>query len=401
MNYVFTLIDKANLFLIGMVVLIFSSCHVARFFYWNYADVNDFKKFPSQTIETSSHSFQFQEYPQPALFEQVKYQGRTRNLSNFLSDRKTKTLAFIIIRNDTILFEHYWFGYDQTSIIPSFSLAKSFTAALIGIALDEGTIQSTHQPITDFLPQLKETDPRYAKITLQHLLDMRSGIQFDETTYGNPLAEISRLYYTKNIKKQVYSTPISTAPGMGFNYQSINAQLLGLTLEQATSTSPAVFLENKIWKPLGMEYSSSWSMDSKKHQTIKAYCCLNLRPRDLAKLGRLYLHQGTWNGKQVISSAWVKKSTTPLPRNFGYQNHWYSVKQKVTSYESVDGKKKSSKRLPSSITVTRYNHAFMATGHLGQFLYIHPQKKVIIVRMGKGLAKVNWVSLFNQIVEEL
>jgi len=204
-----------------------------------------------------------------------------------------------------------------------------------------------------------------------------------------------------NIKKQVYSTPISTAPGMGFNYQSINAQLLGLALEQATGMDPAHYLELKIWQPLGMEYSSSWSMDSKKHQTIKAYCCLNLRPRDLAKFGRLYLHQGTWNGKQVISSAWVKKSTTPLPRNFGYQNHWYSVKQKVISYESVDGKKKSSKRLPSSITVTRYNHAFMATGHLGQFLYIHPQKKVIIVRMGKGLAKVNWVSLFNQIVEEL
>ena len=170
MNYVFTLIDKANLFLIGMVVLIFSSCHVARFFYWNYADVNDYKKFPAITIETSNQPFQFQEYPQPGLFEQVRYQGQSRDLNRFLSDRKTKTLAFIVIRNDTILFENYWFGYDQTSIIPSFSLAKSFTAALIGIALDEGTIQSTHQPITDFLPQLKETDPRYAKITLQHLI---------------------------------------------------------------------------------------------------------------------------------------------------------------------------------------------------------------------------------------
>ena len=90
MNYVFTLIDKTNLFLIGMVVLIFSSCHVARFFYWNYADVNDYKKFPAKTIETNNQPFQFQEYPQPGLFEQVRHQGQSRDLNRFLSDRKTK-----------------------------------------------------------------------------------------------------------------------------------------------------------------------------------------------------------------------------------------------------------------------------------------------------------------------
>ena len=362
---------------LGAFVL--SSCYVARFFYWNYADVRDYKKFPAIPVKNDpSGRFFFHQKLKEDLFKQLDYDNTTIDLCDLLSNPKTKTLAFLVIRNDTILYENYWFGYDQSSVIPSFSIAKSFTAALVGIALDEGHINSLEQPVTDFLPRLKETDSRYEKITLRHLLDMRSGIEFDENSYRNPFAEISRLYYTKNIPNQIYNTRVDTTPGLSYNYQSINAQLLGMVLENVTRMDPAQYLEAKIWIPLGMEYPASWSIDSKKNRTVKAYCCLNARPRDFAKFSRLFLKKGSWQGQRVIAESWVESSLKWTSGISGYQNHWYIVRTRAHPGQNM-----------------------VALGHLGQYLYLDPAEKVIIVRMGKGQGNVNWMRLFDVLLERL
>jgi CubicO group peptidase (beta-lactamase class C family) len=188
--------------LLSLLVLVtLSSCHVARFFYYNFADMGDYKKFPSQKVDNPLKPFLFKEGAKqidpniPLRFNQKNY----RTFDQFLE--KERTLSFLIIRNDSVLYQNYFQHYDSASILPSFSLAKSFVSALVGIAIAEKTIKSVHQPITDFIPELKNT-PGFDKITFEHLLNMRSGIDFNEG-YSSPFADMAKYYYGLNLKKYI------------------------------------------------------------------------------------------------------------------------------------------------------------------------------------------------------
>jgi len=331
----------------------------------------------------------------------------TVDLDSILEVKKNKTLAFLVIRRDTILYERYFSDYKESSVIPSFSMAKSITSALIGIALGEGKIKSTDQPVTDFIPELSETDPRYKKITLQHLLDMRSGLDFNEESYKTPFADVAQLYYSRNIKKRLLKTSIEKPPNQEYTYQSANTQLLGWVLERSTGISPAQYLEEKIWKPVGMEFPASWSIDSRKNQTVKTYCCLNARARDYAKFGSLYLKKGNWEGKSIVPEAWVEVSTAPDPFNRGYKNQWYSTRREIYFDDLPSAKANlqphervmTSTRYPGKYFIYRYSSAFMAAGLLGQFIFVDPEKEVIIVRLGTGQGKITWSEMFNRIIE--
>jgi CubicO group peptidase (beta-lactamase class C family) len=130
------------------------------------------------------------------------------------------------------------------------------------------------------------------------------------------------------------------------------------------------YLEEKLWKPLQMEYDASWSIDKKKNGLEKTFCCLNARARDFAKLGRLYLNKGDWNGQQIVSKAWVERSTaidTTKGSSWEYQYQWW---------------------IPTK------TGDFMAKGILGQYIYVDPKTNLIIVRLGKGNGDTNFESLF-------
>ena len=195
----------------------------------------------------------------------------------------------------------YYRGNDETLQVPSFSMAKSFTSALMGIAVSEGYIEDVHDPVTKYLPELK--DPALKDVTLEHLLNMRSGIKSREFYYS-PFSDVAKYYYGRNIPKYVKKTKVEREPDERFHYNSLNTQLLGMTVKRATGKPLATYLEEKIWKPLGMEFPASWSIDSRTSATEKAFCCINARARDYAKFGRLYLNKGRWNGKQIIPM-WV------------------------------------------------------------------------------------------------
>jgi CubicO group peptidase (beta-lactamase class C family) len=247
-------------------------------------------------------------------------------------------------------------------------MAKSVTSILIGCAIDEGFIKSVDEPITNYIPELNEKG--FDKVTIRHLLQMTSGIEFKES-YSNPFGDAASFYYGRNLRKKISKMEMKTEPGTQFEYISGNTQLLGLVLERALhGKSVTQYLQEKLWTPLGMEYDASWSIDRKKDGLEKTFCCLNACARDYARIGRLYLNKGNWNGKQIVSQKWVEESTkldTTAGSASFYQFQWW------LPAPGVD---------------------FMAEGILGQFIYVNPSKDLIIVRLGKKEGEANWWSVF-------
>lgn len=325
---------------------------------------------------------------------------KTYGFDDFL--KKNKTVAFLIIRNDTLYYENYFSGYEAEDIVPSFSVAKSFVSALVGIAIDEGHIKSIHEPITNYLEELDTAT--FGKITIEHLLDMQSGIKNNEGYY-NPFGDVAVQYYGTNLRRCVRKLKVQFPPGKWFRYASINTQLLGMIVQNATKTPLDVYLQEKIWKKTGMEYDASWSIDSRKNRMVKAFCCLNARARDFAKFGRLYLHKGNWNGEQLISEKWVNESLSfPKLKNgliYSYQ-WWHNVRR--YPYEAVQ----DTISVPHYFVNRRYDGEtrkwafvpgddFYAHGILGQYVYVYPSKNIIIVRLGKQEGNVDWETFFLDI----
>jgi len=343
------------------------SCKVGRFFVYNFADISDYKKFPSREIKNDSAIFTFSEY-QDEIIPEV-YSTKDTLLEPYFEDEKT--VAFIIIHNDTIKYERYFEGYDETSIVPSFSMAKSVLSILIGCAIDDGLIQSTNEPVTNYIPELKENG--FDKVTILHLLQMTSGLKFNEG-YFNPFGEVATFYYGTNLRKAIAKSELEVEPGERFDYVSGNPQILGLVLERALKDKTiSEYFQEKLWTPLGMEYDASWSIDRKKNGLEKTFCCINARARDFAKIGRLYLNKGNWNGEQIVPENWVSESTkvdTTGGSVWYYQYQWW--------LPSLDGD-------------------FVAEGILGQFIYVNPTKDLIIVRLGKKHGDVNWAGLFVEL----
>lgn len=356
-----------RLFFVTMCFFYFSSCQLGRFVFYNFADIKDYKKFPSRPLKANPNYFSFH----------VTSKGKFPKEANGVSFDKflqlNKTVAFLIIKNDTLQYENYFKGYNKESIVPSFSMAKSITSILIGCAIDDGLIKSVDEPIINYIPELQKRG--FNKVTIKHLLQMTSGIKYNES-YVNPFGDAASFYYGRHLRKKINQMKLKREPGKIFEYVSGNTQLLGLILERSLKTKTiTTYLQEKIWTPLEMEYDASWSIDKKKNGLEKTFCCLNARARDFAKIGRLYKNKGNWNGKQIISSQWVENSvkfdTTNGSAGY-YQYQWW---------------------LPNP------GQDFMAEGILGQFIYVNPAKNLIIVRLGKKEGKTDWWKVFTSLAQ--
>lgn len=354
-----------------IVLMGLSSCKLGRFVVYNFADIKDYKKFPSRPLLSNDTKFKFYSTRHGKYPDTLKMANTPVSFDRILEDNKT--VAFLIIKNDTIQYEKYFKGYNQESIIPSFSMAKSVTSILIGCAIDDGLIKSVEEPITNYIPELKKNG--FDKVSIKHVLQMTSALKFNES-YINPFGHAASFYYGRNLKREVSKLKLKGAPGETFEYVSGNTQLLGLILERALKNKTVTqYFQEKLWTPLEMEYDASWSIDKKKDGTEKTFCCINARARDFAKIGRLYLNKGKWNGKQIVSEKWVEESTKVDTTNGSvnyYQYQWW---------------------LPSD------TGDFMAEGILGQYIYVNPSKNMVIVRMGKNNGRVDWSDLFRLLAD--
>jgi len=384
--------------------ILYSPEYVQRCVFWGASDVYDYQKFPNRTVQAGYDPFFFRQ----GYAEDEARVSRLLQSALGIDDldsalEASGTQAFIVIQNDTMLYERYFNGARRDSIVTSFSVAKSFTSALVGIALAEGYIRSVNDPVTKYLPELAARDTRFSNITLRHLLMMSSGLQFTSEDYpifvDDMFCDNALAYYHPNLRElALENTRIIEPPGQHFLYNNYNLQLIGMVLERATGQNVSYYLQEKIWKPIGMEFDGSWSLDSQESGFELMQAGINARAIDFAKFGRLYLKNGSWNDSQVIPAAWVAESTQEdrsIDRASYYlydPNYEYYRIFKDDGYYGYfwwglhkdDGK-----------------HDFLASGHLTQRIYISPQADLIIVRNGERDLPKDWEQALNPFISAM
>jgi CubicO group peptidase (beta-lactamase class C family) len=367
---------------LGLVAscLVYPPTYVYRVICWNYSDVNDYRRFPARELETGPSDFDFRrgrgEARVAALFEA---QPEVDRLDEFLASQGTQ--AFLVIQDDAILYEKYFNGAARDSIVTSFSMAKSFTSALVGIAIGEGHITGVDDPITKYLPELAQRDPRFSRITIENLLRMSSGIRYVEFPFL--WGDDAKTYYYPDLRTlALRHTRIVGKPGTAFLYNNYHPLLLGLILERATGVPVAEYLQERIWKPLGMEYPGSWSLDSDATRFPKMESGINARAIDFARFGRLYLNGGVWQGRQIVPAAWVAESTRMEPRPD--RGSYYPAEFDLPSARLRYG------YLWWGICRGERDCDFAAEGNLGQLIYVSPRSKLIMVKNASSYGGLTW-----------
>ncbi|OJX52884.1 MAG: serine hydrolase [Flavobacterium sp. 38-13] len=270
--------------------------------------------------------------------------------------KKFETVAFLIIKNDSIWYESYYDGYNKDSKSNSFSMAKSIVTAALGKAIMQGKIKSLDQKVTDFFPEFAG---KYGdKMTVGDLSSMASGLDWDESYYS-PFSITTRAYFDDNLTDLMLGLKVVGEPGKEFKYLSGNTQLLSMVIEKATGEHLADYVSEQFWKPLGAEHEALWQID-RPDGVEKAYCCIASNARDFARFGKLYKQHGKWNGKQILDSAFVEKCVTPRFADapmYGYG--WW-----ISDY--------------------RDKQIYYMQGHLGQYVIVIPKDDLIIVRLGRN-----------------
>jgi len=362
---------------------------MTRYLFLNVPDVNDYKHLPSRSIAPGTRSsFEFYStgnIPE-SLVSILNGEPLIKNPDSIL--QASLTTSFIIIRNDTVLFEKYYQGHDRQTPVKTFSISKNVISALIGIALEEGLIKSLDDPITHYIPEIK--DRRFEALTIKHCLSLTSGIKSDK---GNiwPWNDKVKFYYSTDIRKGISKITYAGEPGKTFNIEEISPMILGLVLERATGKIICSYLREKIWEPLGMEYGASWVTDNKNNGFEVANSGLVAVPMDMARFAKLYLDNGVWNNSEIIPENWISTSTKPDTNSVSF---WKSI-------SAYSGSDVYYRYTWWGLRDSNMNYAYTANGHFGQRIYIQPSKHLIILRFGKSSGKTDWTAFMQEIASKL
>jgi CubicO group peptidase (beta-lactamase class C family) len=293
-----------------------------------------------------------------------EYEGQPAGVDEYLA--RHLTTGLLIARGDTILLERYQYGRNDRHRFTSWSMAKTVTAMLVGIAIAEGRIRSVDDRAETYVPALAGTE--YGRTSLRHLLQMSSGVRFiEQYTGADDVAQLSRDTFLQigpggvdAVKK--YNERVAPS-GTRFSYASVETQVLGLVLRSAIGRPVTEYLEQKIWQPMGAEADAAWLIDRSGQEVT--YCCLNAVLRDYARLGLLLAHDGNWRGRQLIPAQWVKDATSTHPE----QRHlWPQVAPPRLGYGYQVW------ILPGE----RRQFAFL--GVRGQTILVDPQSRLVMVQ---------------------
>ncbi|MDG2368614.1 MAG: serine hydrolase [Flavobacteriaceae bacterium] len=312
------------------------------------ADITDYKYFQNTEIAKSSAP---QKWPIHKSYNKIPQTEKLKNLHEELG-----TVAFLIIKNDSIWHEKYFSGYNKDSHSNSFSMAKSIVSATMGKAIEKGFFKSTNDKVGDYISGYNNGFS--SELTIGDLSSMSSGMNWNES-YTNIFGVTARSYITSELNELIKSREIVEPPGKSFKYYSSNTQLLSMTIEKATNRNISDLVKEWFIDPLGFENNIFWQIDGKKNNSIKAYCCFNSNARDFARFGKLYKDFGKWNGTQILDSTFIAKSIKPRfeeSSEYGY-GFWLGEINK--------------------------NRFFAMRGILGQYVIVVPEKNTIIVRLGE------------------
>jgi len=397
---------KKSLIVLFLVVLsLFLAAFVAMSLYdspeyarrllaYGESDINDYLIFPERPIQKDDNISVLETadvaFPQSVVWsEPAVGQERTENLEELF--QRTDTRAFIAVQDDVVIYEGYFNGSRRDSINTSFSTAKSFNSALIGAALTEGNIESVHDPVIKYIPEIAGRG--LDALTLRDLLMMSTGIRYRPDSelpfILRPFGDAALTYYSPDLRRTALRVePGDMPPGKAFWYNNYHPLLEGMILERVTGMSVAEYLQEKIWQPMGAEYPASWSLDSEASGFEKMESGINARAIDFARFGLIFLHDGFWNGVQILPGNWVREATTPqgaLDAPIGpgidsyYKYHWWGLRNADGAYD------------------------FYAAGHFGQFIYVAPRKNVVIVRLGgeSDSHPIIWPLMIQSLVDQM
>jgi len=291
---------------------------------------------------------------------------------------KYDPVAFLVIKDSELVYEKYWKTYDENSLTNSFSMAKTFIALLIGIAIDEGKIKSLDESVGNYLPEYNN----HPELKIKHLLNMSSGINLD-VDYRSPFGHMAKAYYGTDLYKLNSHYELTETPGKTWRYLGGNTLILSFVLEKATGKSVSEYMSEKIWQPIGAKKSALWNLDDKNGRE-KAYCCFYSNARDFARIGQLIINKGKWNGQTIISEAFLKQAMNGaqgLKDANGKLVDFYGYQLWIADYKN--------------------KKVFYARGILGQYIITIPEKRLVIVRLGnkrgENLPNYHPVDLYHYI----
>lgn len=348
----------------------------------NFSHMDDM--FLSRPIIRSGSVFHFGHAPAD-LPKSFAYQGRTVGTDEFLGRRAAT--ALLVIRNDNITFEQYYQGTGENDLRISWSMAKSFTVTLFGIAVHNGLVD-IDAPVEYYLPEMKGTG--YEGVLIRDVLQMSSGVLWNED-YGDFYSDINRMGRILAIGGSLdeFTTTLTNEkpPGQEFHYVSMDTHIISMVARRVTGKSLIAQMEEHIWSRIGMESDAYWITDSRVVEF--ALGGLNARTRDYARFGRLYLNNGNWNGEQIVPEAWIRAATSPAsahnkpgPNKFGYGFQWWLAP------DARPGE-------------------FFAVGVYGQFIYVNQPENIVIVKnsadinfMDKIGSKHEAISFFRAITDK-
>jgi hypothetical protein len=328
-----------------------------------YTFINMDENISSKPIKKADKSFLFPRKQNIALPSSFNVKELEFTTQKYIDSSYTQGLLFI--QNDTIQYENYWRGQQEDTKHISWSMAKSYVSALFGIAMEEGYIKNIEQTVGEYLPELKGSG--YDNVKIKDVLQMSSGVKFNED-YSDPKSDINSYWeeFVFGGSQDEFAATLENErpPGTYNTYVSIDTHVLGMILVKATGKSLTDYLQEKIWQPIGAEFNAYWLTDEKGMEM--ALGGLNASLRDYAKIGRLYLNKGNWNGSQIVPKNWVEQSTNsteehliPQSENSAHQGIGYGYQWWIP--EGTEGE-------------------FMAVGVFNQFIYINPSTNTIIVK---------------------
>jgi CubicO group peptidase (beta-lactamase class C family) len=349
-----------------------AGCTLLRTVRYGQPDPRGLSMFPTRVMHASPAPFRFakaerQRMDLDTVSVRDPRKARLVPLAQHLADMRA--LAFLVIRNDTIVYERYFNGHDSARVSNSFSMAKSATSALVGIALARGEIRSLDDSVGTYVPELRGR--AYGPVTIRQLLGMRSGTAWSDAR-GSLLQQLfstdARIFYTPDLHGLLRGVKRIEPAGTRWRYKDTDAEVLGWVLTRATGRTVAEYMEETIWKPIGAEHDGSWLLDHRGGQE-KTSTGWNATARDFAKFGRLYLEGGRWEGRQVVPAEWVAASV-------GYDGTraapevvtWWGMQHTLYWWHPM---------LPPQ-------GDFYADGSLGQRIYVQPRTRTIIVQLANS-----------------
>ena len=354
-----------------------SSCLYARIMYYGQPSLSAPTYFESRAVRALS--------PLPLRTARAEANiGITRSLrftypsfDHLLQANNTR--AFLVVRDDTVVYERYFDGVSATTQLPSFSMSKTFASVLVGCAVHDGILGSIDDRLVAHVPELA-AKPGYGDINVDHLLRMTSGIDFVEDSYAG-----GAFYYSNDLRSRIYAYDVKWPAGTHYLYGSVSMQLLwDMMNRRLGGKTVSQYFEERVWGPIGAEHAAAWSLDSASSGIEKLFGGFSSTTRDHARVGLLFLHDGVMNGHEVVPPAWIHESLTPDPVAGVVHTTDGAVRRgKYQWFISMDGR------------------SYFAKGYRGQYVFVIPDKRMVFVRFGDEYGDVDWPALFVSIADSL